>query len=51
MRIPTIKVKIPAISSTSQNERWIPGNSGLIPTEPKWNVTWSNWSEANQAAT
>jgi hypothetical protein len=29
---------------------WIPGSSLLIPDEPKWNVTCSNWTDASHAA-
>ena len=36
--------------STSQIERWMPGTVLAIPTEPKWNVHWSNCCDANHAA-
>ena len=49
--MPTIAVKIPAIASTAQIDRWMPGASGLIPVEPKWSCVWLKCCDANQPAT
>ena len=48
--MPASAVSPPAISRTSQIERWMPTASEPSPTEPRWKLTWLKWREANQAA-